>query len=379
MLKSLDTFRQWSEKRHEYVKGWKSRSGRKVVGYFCSYLPEEIFYAAGILPTRIFGGHEATNLVEAHISTNIACSFCRDCLGQGLKGKYDYLNGLTMAQTCLHTGQIFWIWSKEIPLEWSRFIAIPHSTQNVGRFEYLMEEFKTLKMDLEKWSGKAITDEDLDKAIEVYNLNRQLCRKVFEYRKLKEPPITGEDALNIVVSSQIVDKHEHNQALEDLLKELPSYKPERKTGTRLMLVGSVHDDARFLHMVENELNMPATFVIEDTCTSLRYFFNDVTPQKDRLMALSIRYNHRPPCPLKDWPSRRRFPYIFFLHKQYSAEAVVLMNQKWCHPHITDNVPLRKKLMEQGIPTVNLEFEITLPAGQYKTNLEATLETIVEFV
>ena len=206
MTGSMDKFNQWFRNRHDYVKDWKKRTGGKVVGYFCSYLPEEIFYAANILPVRIFGGHEASNLVESHISTNIACAFCRDCLGQGLTGKYDYLDGLTMAQTCLHTGQIFWIWSKEIPVEWSRFIAIPHGTQNVGRFEYLTEEMKLLKESIEKWTGKAITDEDMDRATEVYNTNRKLCRQVYEYRKKDNPTVTGEDALNIIVSSQMIDK-----------------------------------------------------------------------------------------------------------------------------------------------------------------------------
>ncbi len=378
MSGSLSKFADWAKHRHEYAREWKRRTGGKVAGYLCSYLPEEIFYAANILPVRVFGGHEASNLVESHISTNIACAFCRDCLGQGLTGKYDYIDGLTMAQTCLHTGQIFWIWSNNVPLEWSRFIAIPHGTQNVGRFEYLTEEMRLLKESIEKWTGKSISDEDLDRAIEIHNLNRKLCRQVYEYRKKENPPITGEDALNIVLSSQMVDKNEHNQALQKLLDELPTMSSQRQTGTRLMLIGSVNDDVRFMHMVENELNLPATFVIEDTCTGLRYFYNDVTPQNDRLMALSIRYNHRPPCPLKDWPSRRRFPYILNVFKQYNAQAVILMNQKWCSPHITDNVPLEKKFREMGVTTARIEFDITLPMGQHKTLLEATLETMVEF-
>lgn len=378
MLKAMDKFIKWSENRHEYAKDWKERTGGKLAGYFCSYLPEEIYYAANVLPVRIFGGHESTGLTEPYVLSNISCSFCRDCLGQGLKGAYSYLDGLTMAQTCVHTGSIYWIWKNHIPMEWSRFVSIPLGTQSVGRFEFLKKEMIKLKISLEEWTGRTIADEDLDKAIEVYNLNRKLCRQVYEYRKLPDPPITGEDALNIVMSSQLVDKKEHNEALKELLEELPTYKPQRETGTRLMLVGSVLDDPRFMRMVEAELNMPATFVTEDTCTGLRYFFNDVTPQKDRYMALSIRYNHRPPCPIKDWPSRRRFPYILNLLKQYNVKVVILMNQKWCHPHIYDNVPLSKKLREMGITTTNVELEVTLNKGQYKTNLEATLETTMDF-
>lgn len=379
MSEHINKLSKWWENRHEYAKEWKKKTGGKVVGYLCSYLPEEIFLAANILPVRIFGGHQHTNLTEAHVLSDVACPFSRDCLGQALLGKYDYLDGLVVSQTCLHTGQIFYIWEKHKPVEWSYFMAMPHSTQNVGRFEYLMEEIKLLKSSVEEWSGKSITNEDLDRAIEVYNLNRQLCRQVYEFRKEPDPPITGAETLELVLTSQVVDKDEHNKVLKGLLEELPTRKLDRETGTRLMIVGSVNDDLKFMHMVEDELSFPATFVIEDLCTGLRYFFNDVVPQEDRLMALSSRYNYRPRCPVKDWPRRTRFPYILRLLREYSAEAVILENQKFCHPHQTDNAPLAKMLQEQGIPTLHLEFEITLPVGQYQTRIEAMLESMVELV
>ncbi|MBF8265465.1 MAG: Benzoyl-CoA reductase [Dehalococcoidia bacterium] len=36
--------------------------GGKVLGYFCCYLPEEIAYAAGVLPVRIVPGSEPQDL-----------------------------------------------------------------------------------------------------------------------------------------------------------------------------------------------------------------------------------------------------------------------------------------------------------------------------
>jgi len=81
------------ELRHEYAKDWKRRTGGKVVGYMCTYAPEEVLYAADILPIRILGGHEAPSLATPHMF-DMWCPFSRDCLNQGLKGKYnDYLMG----------------------------------------------------------------------------------------------------------------------------------------------------------------------------------------------------------------------------------------------------------------------------------------------
>jgi len=43
-----------TELLNPYVKSWKKQR-RKVVGYTCTYVPEEIIYAAGILPYRMRG------------------------------------------------------------------------------------------------------------------------------------------------------------------------------------------------------------------------------------------------------------------------------------------------------------------------------------
>jgi benzoyl-CoA reductase/2-hydroxyglutaryl-CoA dehydratase subunit BcrC/BadD/HgdB len=48
------------------------------------------------MPVRIFGGHEADiSIVEPHIH-GMYCPFCRSCLAEGLKGKYDYVDGIVI-------------------------------------------------------------------------------------------------------------------------------------------------------------------------------------------------------------------------------------------------------------------------------------------
>lgn len=360
--------------RHQYAREWKKRTGGKVVGYLCTYTPEEILYAGGILPVRILGSHKPSDLTEKYVLSTIMCPFMRDCLAQGLAGDYDYLDGIAMAQTCPHGYECFHIWRKHIPRDFSYFLYMPLSVQCSGRYEYLAGEYADFKRDLEKWLGKEITEEDLDRAIEIYNHNRTLCRKVYEFRKKDKPPVTGLDAMELVLSSQTTDKAEHSKVLEEMLAELPDKPVERQTGIRLMILGSVNDDREFMRMVENELSMPATFVIEDHCTGTRYFWNNVTPQKDRLMAIAIRYLHRPPCPAKDWPARRRLPFVEHLLKEFRAQALLIMNQKFCQPHEYDNYFLANSFSRNGLHTYSLEFDITLSAG-LKTRVEALIETM----
>lgn len=366
----FDKFKEWYENRHDYAKAWKKRTGGKVLGYFCTYVPEELLVAADILPVRILGSHEAQDVTEPHIF-GMFCPFCRDCLAQGLKGRFDYLNGIMIAQSCLHIRQTYNSWVKHIPRDFSYYLYMPHGVQTPHAYSYLRGELEVFKKALEEWIGHSISDEHIDRGIEVVNRNRQLMKQVYEFRKQENPPLTGLEAMYMVVSSQMVDKEEHNKALAEVLKELPNRSLDRNTGTRLMILGSEDDDTEFVEMVES---LDSTLVVDDHCTGSRYFWNEVEPQDDRLAAIAARYIDRPPCPSKDWPDRKRFPHILQLAKDYNVQGALVIQQKFCDPHELDMPALRQMLEENGISTYFLEFDVTVPIGQFKTRVEAFLET-----
>jgi benzoyl-CoA reductase subunit C len=362
----IDKFKHWYNNRHEYVREWKDRTGGKVIGYFCTYVPEELLYAANILPVRILGAHTPQSVTEPHIFA-MFCPFCRDCLAQGLQGKYNYLDGVMIAQCCLHIRQAFASWDLHVPVEYKYYLPMPNNVQTRHAYPYLKNELTELKLSLERWIGRSITDADIERGIEVMNTNRRLLRKVYELRKKDAPPINGVDAMYIVVSSQLVDKREHSEALRELLdKDMQASNP----GIRLMITGSENDATEFIEMVES---LNATFVIEDHCTGSRYFWNEVIPKTDLLLSIASRYIDRPPCPSKDWPVRRRLRYNLDLIKEYRVQGAILVQQKFCDPHELDIPALRKELEKNGIPTLTLEFDVTVPVGQFKTRVEAFLE------
>ena len=147
-----------------------------------------------------------------------------------------------------------------------------------------------------------------------------------------------------------------------------------------MIIGSEDDDRAFFEMVEERLTLPATFVIEEHCTGSRDFWNEVPSKEDRIEAIAERYLDRPPCPSKDWPERQRLTHIAELVKEYKVDAAILMQQKFCDPHELD-MPALKDLFEKElkIPTYFLEFDITVPAGQFRIRVEAFLETMTDLI
>jgi len=370
---TFETFRNWRVNRAQYAREWKERTGGKVMGYFCTYAPEELMYAAGILPVRILGSHQVQDVTEPHIFA-MFCPFCRDCLAQGLKGRFDYLDGIMIAQSCLHIRQSYTSWQKHIPIDYSYYLPMPHHVQSRHATPFLTKELEAFKDSLEKWLDRKTSDQAIDEAVEVYNRNRELMWKVYELRKGDSPPLTGEEAMEMVLSSQMVDKQDHSAALEGLLTRLSKRKITRASGTRLMVLGSENDDIEFIRMVES---CGATFVIDDHCTGTRYFWNNVELDGDRLTSVADRYVKRVPCPSKDWPDRTRVAHVLKLAKDYDVQGAIVMQQKFCDPHEIDIPALTKALNNAGIKTLFLEFDVTVPIGQFKVRVEAFLEMLQE--
>lgn len=365
------------DKRGEYLRDWKSRHPEgKILGCFCTYVPEEIAHAGGVLTTRLLGSHEIEDDTAPYIF-GMFCPFCRDVLAQGLKGRAEYLDGISDGNCCMHLLQAFEAWYLHVNPQ-PRIVRVdfPCSVQNKASQEYLKVEVECFKEDIEEWVGKEITDDALDHAIEVFNENRRLLRQIYDLRKADDPPITGLESMYLVVAGQLMDKEEHNEILREAVVELKDRKLDRETGTRLMLIGSENDDVEFINMLENGMTLPATVVIDEHCNGSRYFWNEVVPEEDRIQAIASRYIHRPPCPAKDWPGRIRFQHALQLAKEWNVEGAITLQQKFCDPHEADIPCLREYLKDNGLPTYFLELDVTVPLGQFSTRIEAFLESLM---
>lgn len=366
----FDVFRRWYEERHEYARRWKQRTGGKVVGYFCTYVPEELLYAAGLLPVRVLGSHEPQDVSEPHIY-GMFCPFCRDVLAQGLLGRYDYLDGIVMAHSCIHLTQAFLSWYRHLPLPYSYYLYVPAGIQSPRSRRFLRQQLQDMRRSLEQWLGREITDEDLRRGIALVNESRRRLRELYQLRRDEDPHLTGLEAMYAVVSSQMVHKEDHNVELQRLLKQLP----ERSVGPgrlRLLVVGSENDDVEFIRMLES---FGSLVVVDDHCTGSRYFWNETPPLEDPLEAIAERYIQRPPCPQKDWPGRRRGEHLLQLAREYNVRAVILIQQKFCDPHEFDIPYLKRMFEDNGIPCYFFELDVTVPIGQFRVRFEAFLEML----
>lgn len=362
-------FKKMIRERHDYARAWKERTGGKVLGYYEPYMPEELVYAAGVLPVRILAEHEPDCLSEKHMYG--ACYPVRDMLNMFLKGRYDYIDGLVTVEGCQWMYHTFEATIRQKPGLFYHYFFLPDYTDAPTSKDVTRSELEVLKGKVEEWTGKTITDEALDRAIKVYNENRRLLRRIYELRRNYRTVILGSEAMSIVLASQVMDKAEMNEILKAFIPVLEAREPYDDR-IRLMLVGSETWNTDLEEMVED---LGADIVIDELDSGSSYFWNEVIPQSDRLKAIALRYLGRPHNPIKDNNWRRRPQHIFELSEDYFVDGVIIAKQIYCHLHGTDNYSVWKMLRERNIPYTYFERDTTLPVEETRLRLEAFLNML----
>jgi benzoyl-CoA reductase subunit C len=362
-------FKALVENRHEYAKAWKARTGGKVLGWYEPYFPEEVAYAAGVLPVRILARHEPDDISDKWIYAS--CYPVRDMVNQFLRGRYDYVDGLVNVEGCQWMYNAFEVAVNNNGKLFDHYLFLPDYTDAPTSKDVLRSELKVFKEKMEAWTGNKVGDAELDNAIEIYNKNRLLLRQICELRRAARPVIHGAEYMNILLADQVMDKAEMNEILEKFIPELEAREPG-KDRIRLMLIGSETWDTALEEMVEE---LGADIVIDELDNGTSYFWNNVIPQKDRLMALALRYLGRPHNPIKDNNWRRRPQHIFELSEDYAVDGALVVKQIYCHLHGTDNYAVWKLLRERNIPYHFFERDTTLPVEETKLRLEAFLNML----
>jgi len=365
----MERFREAYVNRYRNLKG-RQGQGQKIIGWMCLYVPEEILASAGILPVRVMGGAERTPLADAHLYTN-ACSFVRSCLEEALTNNYASLDGFVVANTCDHIRRLFDVWRQYIKPPFTHIISLPHKVDD-PTLDFYTQQLKSFKEKVEGFTGQTITDEALNKSIEVHNQTRKLLRQLYELRTADTPPITGAETLEIVKAAMIMPKEEFNALLEGFLKEISPPKADTDHRIRLMVLGSELDNPDYLKLVEES---GALIVADDLCVGSRYFWNPVVPEQDPIRALARRYLTNAPCP-RIRPDTNRKRHLKEMVERFRVAGAIYETIKFCDIYGVYYPMAKAYLAELGLPILGLDREYSMAGmGQMKTRVQAFLESL----
>ena len=359
-------FKKLLANRHNYAKAWKAKTGHKVVAWFDPYFPEEIAYAAGLLPVRILAEHAPDSNSDKWIYSS--CYPMRDMVNLFLRGDYGYVDGLVNVECCQWMYNAFEVAANNFPEKFNHYFFMPDYTDAPTSKHATRSEMNTLKKRFEEWTGNVVTDEALDEAIAVFNENRLLLRQIYQMRRQERPMVSGSEMMHALLADQVMDKAEMNLLLKEFIRELEDREPG-KDRIRLMLIGSETWDARLEELVEQ---LGAVVVADDLDNGSSYIWNNVIPDKDRLMALALRYLGRPHSAIKDNNWRRRPQRIFEMAEDYGVDGALIAKQVYCHCHGTDAYMVWKQLRERSIPFHYFERVNFLQEEETLSRLESFL-------
>jgi len=369
-MNTIDTMRDTLHNPEQLVADWKAQ-GKKIVGYRCIYVPEEIIWAAGMWPYPIFGTPEAITQADSYFQP-CTCEFIRNIFDHALDGKLNFLDGLVLCNTCDAVRHLYDMWITYIKVPDCHIINNPQKMYDESGYKYYCVELKRFKSEMENLSGNGISDESLQSAINLYNQTRGLLKELYSLRKKDPPLISGGEALDIVMASMLMPKDKCNQQLQQLIAEVKTRESPKTRGPRILITGSIIDDPTLIQLVEE---VGGVVVADDLCTTTKYFWQEVGQNKDPLDALS-RYNtERCLCSCMH-PPERRFDYLWELIEEFGANGVIYFNLKYCHPFLYEAALFREKLAAKDVPTLMLEVDHSLSGlGQLRTRIQAFIEML----
>ena len=355
------------------IRAWKDNGG-KVVGFFCSTVPEELFTAAGLLPFRMRGtGSNSTELSDAFFSP-INCSFPRHTLNQALMGEYDFLDGLVCINSCDHVRRIYDNWIRNLKTPFVQVMSLPRKVQE-PQINWYYDEIELLRGQLAEHFGIDLSDERLKQAIALHNQVRALQKELYLLRKVDRPPITGAETLAVMVAGTAMPKARYKELLEELLEELRG--AEGRTGyrARLMILGSELDDPGYIQTIEEQGGL---VVVDSTCFGSRLMWRPVNEDEpDPVRALASYYIYdRPSCPRMYGDQPRRIDYTRELAREFRVDGIIGERLLFCDMWVVEHYMTDHDLKQDGIPFMKLDREYVLSGtGQLKTRVQAFLETI----
>jgi benzoyl-CoA reductase subunit C len=384
MLKGLEKVRAIFQDRSVRVKELQ-REGRKIFGYLCIFPVTEMLTALDIVPFRLFGDINEPITRANNYLPSVVCPFLRSYLDLGLKGRYNFLDGIITSHICDVGAGVPAIWNYAIQLTYAYHLDTPHTLRQ-SSLDYNRKLLDSFKLSLEQFTGEELTSAKLTEAIKKHNHQRGLVRRLYDLRKLDPPLISASETLRTIKAIQSIPVEEGNQLLEEVVAEVQERRnrPAAKA-SRLMIWGSILDNSILLEMIES---LDANVVMDDTCVGSRPYFSDVAITDNPLDGLAAYYLTHLKCPRtyvtnfnvtsKNYKDDlgTRYGYLSEYARDWKVNGVILEALRFCDTHGYEIPSLKDHLGEIGLPSLYLEHDYTPGLiAQLKTRVQGFLEII----
>lgn len=356
------------------------KDGGKVFGTFCTFVPDEVIFAAGGIATGLCAGSQFwVPGGEKYLPAN-TCPLIKAMLGARFEKTCPFYRLADMyigENTCDGKKKAYEILGTDIPIH---VMDLPQMKRPKD-IDKWADEIKDLLAVVEETTGNKVTAESLAEWIKVINLKRAALERLYTLRKNDNSPISGTDSLLISQIAYYDDPKRFTQMLNVLCDELEtrvSNDVNVAPGAKRIIISGTPmaiPNWKMHNIVETS---GAVVVCEETCTGTRYFENYVDESgktiDEMIHNIADRYM-KINCACFT-PNEGRFDDLIRLAKEYKADGVIDVNLKFCQTYDIEGYTLEQRLNEAGIKVLGLETDYTdTDTSQLKTRVEAFIETL----
>lgn len=365
---------------NKHVSKWKD-AGKKVIGYPCTFVPDEIIHAAGMLPFRLRGvGTTSLSIGDTYFGP-VICSFPKCILQLAGQGDYGFLDGTVIVNGCDSMRRLDECWRKAgedypgtLP-EFFHYMGVPHKITDYS-IAWFEDELRTLITKIEEHFNVKIAKSALKKSIKLYNEGRKLLIKLDEMRASANIQVTGEEATAIMLAGFAMPREEYTKLLKETIGKLKEQRPGKTNNhaKRIMVVGSTSDDLDFIRLIEES---GCTVVADTMCFGSRSYSDLADEKGDPISSLARRYLSHKLCPRMFGYYKDRLSYILDTAENARADGVILQNIRFCDLHGSENGIFERDLEAQGIPCMRMEREYgpLVETGRIRMRIDAFMERI----
>ncbi len=356
--------------------------GKKIIGTFCLYIPDEIIFALDAIGVGLCGGTNFSNFASEDLLPINICALIKSALGFGIGNICPYyaITDILIGETTCDGKKKAWeVISEFKPIY---IVETPQCKTRPQAKAHFLEELKGLIKKLEEVTGNKLNAENLRISMEKIKKKREQLKRLYETRKADPVPISGKDALLVSQIAFYDDPERQIQMVGKLADELEERVNKHvgvmeKGSKRILVSGTpmavpnwkIHD------LVESK---GAVIVAEETCTGTRYFDSEYEIKgntiDELLEVIADRYlGINCAC---FTPNEGRKEDITKLVKDYNVDGVLLYTLNFCQPYDIEAIRLEKQLKEEGIPVLSISTDYSSEdEGSLETRIEAFLEML----
>ncbi len=347
------------------------RTGKRAVGCLLEFCPEELVYAAGMLPIGIWGADVELNEAKRYYPA-FFCAPIQQSFELAARGAYDGLLAAVivpiLCDALKSAGQNWRIAVKNVPMI---PLVYPQNRHIEAGRRFFVEELKSVRARLEEICGHTITDEAISESIAVYNEYR-LALQAFAQEAPKHADLVTATARHSVFAAGFFrDKREHARIVRELTQEL-SRLPEAKPAHSVALTGIALDYPALLSALEeNALTVTADTLAQESGQIDTLVPDGGTPL-ERLAAWWTRMRF---SSLALDEKKERVDRMIELVRSGQAESIITAMPAFCDPEEYDYPVLHAALAAAGIPETVIELNDRRNCEQARSRIQALAEML----